>query len=1055
MMMLTFAFAAVSLCTAAERIDLQQQIDAAAAKGGGRVVVPVGTWRTGPVHLKSGVELHLSDGAILDFLTDPADYLPKVRTSWQGEEMSGLSPLVYAYGATNVAITGKGTFRTENGPWKKWFKEGQGRRRPQFFQFFLCKDIRLEDFAVRGSPFWTIHLYRSEDAVLKGLDVSAFDSTGLAMMNSDGVDVECSRRVRVSRCKFHQGDDAIVIKSGRDEDGIRRGLPSEDVLIEDCVVTEGHVLLGIGSEIGGGVRNVTMRRCRAPGSVHNLVYLKTNAKRGGFMRNITVEDVEANKVRRAVVGLTANYWYTPKPGTPNLHRTEIEGITVRNVRVTEAASGIDLCGDPERPARAVTIENVKVAKVTRQTFNAVNVLGLKVSGLDIAEGPVATDTPHVGGQEGDPPAPKFSGTLSGETRVIAKTCGDIVQQVGADLSQPVLSGEGVSLWEAQLAEVRRLDEAADARWAACRKPDEIKALQDELKTKMTRAIGGFPERVSLNAVVADVVPRDGYRIEKVYFESQPKFYETGLFFRPDGDGPFPAVAVACGHSGNGKGALGYQRACVLAAKAGIAAFIYDPVDQGERTQLVEKGGNVHGHNRIGIRAALLGWSMARFRVWDAMRAVDYLASRADVDAQRLGFMGNSGGGTLTSLTMALDGRLRAAAPSCYLTTLRHVCEDCGPQDAEQNIFGQLDFGLNHLGYVAMRAPKATLMVCKTKDFFPIRGSLATQKIAEGVYAAAGDAAAYDLFAAPGGHGWVESTRSASVAWMRRWLKNETAAFNRDLVPDFLAKDQGFAVTNVDCGLSAGYEVSPKGNVRNLPGAVTAYDILRREAERQASARMPMTPEKVRTIAGLRRVNELPEPQVVKGAKKAQDGYTSTTWRIDLGGGVALAAVALRPEGESRGAPVLMLPSGDRASAAAKVVELLSQHRTVLVADVRGMGESCRNAHRFYGSDYPEEGIAAMAYLTGRNLVAERAEDILVLARLWAKDNGQLAVEAISLGRTAIPLAHATAVARDLFAKRTYVDAPPAWRDWFTNDSATVHYADLVNGAYGAYDWIDL
>ena len=619
------------------------------------------------------------------------------------------------------------------------------------------------------------------------------------------------------------------------------------------------------------------------------------------------------------------------------------------------------------------------------------------------------------------------------------------------LAAPVVPNQERMAWNAMLAEVARCDEAADARWAACGDAAAVKALQDELALKMRAAIGGLPERCALNAVVTETVARDGYRIEKVYFESQPKLYETGLFYRPAGDGPFPAVAVTCGHSGNGKGSEGYQRACVLAAQAGIAAFIYDPIDQGERKQMVKGPDNVHGHNQIGTRAALLGWSMARFRIWDAMRALDYLASRSDVDASRLGLMGNSGGGTLTSLTMALDPRIQAAAPSCYLSTLRAVCADCGPQDAEQNIFGQLAFGLNHLGYVALRAPKPTLMVTKDRDFFPIRGSRATREVAQYVFAVAGAEDAYAMFTAPGPHGWVESTRMASVAWMRRWLKDERDSFRPELYAGFVAKDDGFDLKKVDFGLNPGYEVAPMGNVRNLPGAVTAYDMLRAEAKRAASA-WKGRPE----AATVRRVADIRTTavgQLVKGKEQKTDAFTATPWKLEFGG-MVLSAVALRPA-VVKGVPVLVLPSDGRVSALEEARTCLAAGHAVLVADLRGFGETGRGGRRFYGSAYPEEGVAAMAYLLGRNLVSLRAEDAIQFARAWAAENDCAKVDVKAIGRAAIPAAHAAAAVPALFGEKSFVQAPPSWSVAISEENLKLSYTDIVNGALRTYDWTDL
>lgn len=384
--------------------SIQAWIDAKAAEGGGRVTVPPGTWDVGKIHLRSNVELHLSEECVLRFSSDPKDYLPMVKTSWQGEEMMNYSPLVYAYGVTNVAITGKGLLKTENKPWREWFGRDRSRRRPQFIQFFGCRQVRLEDFSIEGTPFWTVHLYRTEDVTVKNLTVTAFNRDGVALMNSDGLDIECSRRVRVSGCSFTQDDDAIVLKSGRDLDGIRRGIPTEDVLVENCVVPKGHVLFAIGSEVGGGVRNVTMRNCRVHGSVGRLLFVKTNAKRGGFIENIVMEDIEADGVRDDVVALMADYWYYPKPGLKNLRRTPIRGVTARNITVKNAACAVNLRGDPDLPARDFTIENVRIGTVYDEVVRAQNVENLRVDGLSVGRPPrrpFKPNDPTRGGPEPD------------------------------------------------------------------------------------------------------------------------------------------------------------------------------------------------------------------------------------------------------------------------------------------------------------------------------------------------------------------------------------------------------------------------------------------------------------------------------------------------------------------------------------------------------------------------------------------------------------------------------------------------------------------------------
>lgn len=383
-----------------QAISLQDEIDAVAAKGGGRVVVPAGEHLSdGPIRLKSNVELHLEEGARIVFSDDPAKYLPAVPTSWEGVECLNYSPLVYAYGCTNVAITGKGTFAPKMGFWRKWFNRGEGHRvatrklydwcsflaplsdrdltklpgsnvRPHLIQFNRCKDVRLEGFRIRESPFWTIHLYLCDGAIVRGLDVYAHGH------NNDGIDIEMTRNVLVENCRFDQGDDAIVIKAGRNQDAWRLATPSENIEVRNCTVVNGHVLLGIGSEMSGGVRNVWMHDCVLENEALRLFYVKTNERRGGFVENIRMENVKAKKVRYGVMDVETDVLYQWKDfPTREVRVTPIKGLSMRNVEVEEANRFVEIRGDRRMPVDGVTLENVRVGKVRKadRVENAVNV----------------------------------------------------------------------------------------------------------------------------------------------------------------------------------------------------------------------------------------------------------------------------------------------------------------------------------------------------------------------------------------------------------------------------------------------------------------------------------------------------------------------------------------------------------------------------------------------------------------------------------------------------------------------------------------------------------
>ena len=393
--------AAAMLCgTCAAEFSIQGEIDRVSAAGGGRVTVPAGEHMTdGPIRLKSDIELHLEEGAKIIFPDDPEKYLPAVPSSWEGVECLNYSPLVYAYGCTNVAITGKGTFAPKMEFWRKWFGRGKGHMeatrklydwcsflapleerdvtkipesnvRPHLMQFNRCANVRLEGFRIRESPFWTIHLFLCDGVVARDLDVYAHGH------NNDGIDVEMTKNVLIENCRFDQGDDAIVIKSGRNQDAWRLATPSENIEVRNCTVVNGHVLLGVGSEMSGGVRNVYMHDCTLESEAFRLFYVKTNERRGGFVENIRMENVKAKNVRWGVMSVATDVIYQWKDfPTHEVRVTPIRNLVMKNVTVEEAERLVDIRGDARNPVDGVTLENVRLAKARKENRveNAKNV----------------------------------------------------------------------------------------------------------------------------------------------------------------------------------------------------------------------------------------------------------------------------------------------------------------------------------------------------------------------------------------------------------------------------------------------------------------------------------------------------------------------------------------------------------------------------------------------------------------------------------------------------------------------------------------------------------
>ena len=237
---------------------------------------------------------------------------------------------------------------------------GENHLRPHLIHFNRCKNVLLDGFKIRESPFWTIHLYMCDGGLVRNLDVKAHGH------NNDGIDFEMSRNFLVEDCSFDQGDDAVVIKAGRNQDAWRLNTPCENIVIRNCQILKGHTLLGIGSEISGGIRNIYKHDCTAPNSVMRLFFVKTNHRRGGFIENVYMKNVQAGMAQR-VLEIDTEVLYQWKDLVPTYEEriTRIDGIYMDKVTCESADAIYELKGDAKLPVKNVTIKNVKVGEVKK------------------------------------------------------------------------------------------------------------------------------------------------------------------------------------------------------------------------------------------------------------------------------------------------------------------------------------------------------------------------------------------------------------------------------------------------------------------------------------------------------------------------------------------------------------------------------------------------------------------------------------------------------------------------------------------------------------------
>jgi cephalosporin-C deacetylase-like acetyl esterase len=455
-----------------------------------------------------------------------------------------------------------------------------------------------------------------------------------------------------------------------------------------------------------------------------------------------------------------------------------------------------------------------------------------------------------------------------------------------------------------------------------------------------------------------------------------------------------------------------------------------------------------------VGSILLGRSTATYRVWDGMRAIDYLQSRPEIDPHRIGCTGNSGGGTLTSYLMALDERIACAAPSCYLTSLRRLCETIGPQDAEQNVHGQLAYGMDHAEYVTVRAPKPTLMCTATRDFFDISGSWDTFRQAKRVYTRLGFPERVEMVEADQQHGFTQPLRVATVRWMRRWL---------------LKIDD--AITEADAKVAADKDLqcTPRGQVMLLEGARSVFELNKELESPLAAARKKFWQEndqakalgEVRRITGIRRLSDLPEVKCEKQGTTERTGYRVDKLLLRSEEGICLPALAFVPEKRDGDVCLYLHAEGKRAHAApgGPIEELVRKGRLVLAVDLRGIGETQQSGDSPYAKYLgPEWTDGFLAYLLGKSYLTMRAEDVLVCARFLAgyeageKPNR---VHLRSWGRVGPPALHAAALEPQLFASVTLHNCLESWTRVVQTPLSRNQFINVVHGALRTYDLPDL
>ncbi|MBW7995148.1 MAG: prolyl oligopeptidase family serine peptidase [Candidatus Glassbacteria bacterium] len=597
----------------------------------------------------------------------------------------------------------------------------------------------------------------------------------------------------------------------------------------------------------------------------------------------------------------------------------------------------------------------------------------------------------------------------------------------------------------------------DSLVAGLKTGEQWRRRQGYILKTMEKMVGTFPPKTPLNPRITGIVERDGYRIEKVIFESMPRFYITGCLFIPEGaEEKRPAILNAIGHSPQAFRRDVYQVLILNLVKKGFIVFAIDPLGQGERLQyydpekketLIGPGNPTVEHSYCGNQCFIAGNALARYWTWDCIRAIDYLVTRSEVDPERIGMTGCSGGGTQTAYASALDRRVKAAAPSCYLTSARRLLEFVGPQDAEHNFYRGIVDGVTSAELHVLRAPLPTLLVATTRDYYSIQGARETFREVKKAYQALGKPENLEMAEDDSEHGFTRKNNESIYAFFQKHL--DWPGSSKEEEVQVLEEEE--------------LNITPTGMLSTYLEGETVFSINKRETEeliialaesrKDLSGHLEKVRRNARELSGY--IAPKPEKEPVYRGRYSRGNYTIEKWALYGEGDYMIPLLLFVPAGQQSEFPALIYlhPEGKAAEAepGGRIEQLVNMGFVVAAADLIGTGETATRQSR-----RAREVAAFTALLVGRSIVGIQAGDVSRVANFLKHrdDVSRESIGAVGFGELCPALLHAAAFDKSI-GPVALVDPLVSYRSLVVNRFYEYDFFSAVAAALTAYDLPDL